>query len=173
MKTDRLFGQLAAINNAVHNLTYAIQKAATSYPAFTAMLDTLAKRHTAFPNFAALVQAEQGYFPSLPSAPDTYNTTELVDYGDGVFQTVETKFAELDLLALAYDITQEERLDPRRALRVKAEDSQPGAPRNEMLAAEVNQFSTGLKYLGKHAKIAALFMVSGFILIYVASVVLS
>ncbi len=61
-------------------------------------LNQITRRWTAFPSFAALLDAEGGYRPSL-GCPDT------------------AKVGALRVLADAYDASQAERGDPRRAMR--------------------------------------------------------
>lgn len=84
----------------------------------TVVLDNVAKDHTAFDDFAALAHADGGYFPSLHKAPlDDYNENEVVTLANGRKLTRKMQYAELDLLALAYNMAQEARGDNRRAFR--------------------------------------------------------
>lgn len=67
-------------------------------------LDSLTKTHLGFVDFSALVRSK--HTPYIPFKPDF----EVSDY----FKKV---YAELDFLALAYDMAQEVRGDYRRAYR--------------------------------------------------------
>ena len=64
--------------------------------------ELLTQKHTAFPSFAALLNAQGGYWPSLRTisgCPVGENETELTDLAD------------------AYDTAQQTRGDSRRACR--------------------------------------------------------
>lgn len=81
-------------------------------------LDEVTKRHTGFKFFVEMVHAPGGYFPSLPQAPSgRYPKAELVYMSSGHKISRELFYAQLDFLAMAYDMAQEARGDARRAFR--------------------------------------------------------
>jgi len=166
----------AEINRAVTQVANAFTNAAGFFPAFSSYLDTLTRRHTVFSDFTELVNAEQGYFPSLLSAPAEYDRLEIVALDCDLNGTAELMYAELDLLAVAYDITQESRDDRRRVLRVPVKTSlAAGDWVGDMNKAKAGEHPvvTTFKYLTKHLKAAALFTAFGMTLIYIAHVILS
>lgn len=104
--------------NKIGFLTSRLQFFRWDFNDLAKTLDELARSHTASESFGALLDAKGGYFPSLLKTPETkYDKTEIVHMNDGRKITAELHYAELDLLALAYDMMQEIRGDSRRAFR--------------------------------------------------------
>lgn len=83
------------------------------------MLDRLVSDHTAFKTFSYLVHAQGNYRPSIPKAPN--NIVELISKNyrlpSGRTISIQQYYAELDLLAICYDMAQEAKGDSRRAFR--------------------------------------------------------
>lgn len=121
MKTDMVknaFGNLAKLESGFLKVALATQHALNATESLVATFDNLTREHTAFQSFSQLVHAEGDYFPSLHKAPEgEYDKNELVFFACGRTITRELQYAELDLLALAYDMAQEARGDSRRAHR--------------------------------------------------------
>jgi len=115
------------LNASFLKVAEAFKNSAKSAAAFSAVFDNLTKSHTAFADFYEMLTAKGGYFPSLPrSIAETDSSAnpglqsalmELVTLSDGRKITSELYYAELDLLALAYDMAQAARGDNRRAFR--------------------------------------------------------
>lgn len=83
----------------------------------TIFFDQLTYDHTGFRNFGALINAPVNSYPSLPKAPQVYSLSQIFTLLSRRKVTAEIWYAELDLLALAYNIAQEARGDNRRAIR--------------------------------------------------------
>lgn len=105
------------VQDALARISDATHRAINSTNGLAAFLDNLAKDHTAFYSLADLINAKGGYFPSLMKADGGYFGLEIVTLPNGRKLTREMQYAELDLLALAYDLAQESRGDSRRAFR--------------------------------------------------------
>lgn len=101
----------AALENALPSLQMTAKDTGNA-------LDFLTREHTAFGYFSELVNAKGGYGPSLHKAPEHFHLkAEVVHMPSGRKITAEMRYAELDCLAIAYDIAQEARGDSRRAFR--------------------------------------------------------
>lgn len=104
----------------IEALTAALRKTGeTNIATLQTTLDSITSSHTAFGDFTKLIHAEGNYFPSLHKAPEKYRKSEMVTLGGAPLRKItrEQQYAELDLLALAYDMAQEARGDSRRAFR--------------------------------------------------------
>lgn len=102
----------------VRALTAAFQKTGRDLLTISEALDRITRSYTAFGSFWLLVNAAGNYRPSLLRAPErAYNRNEPVYLPDHRQVTREVYYAELDFLAIAYDLAQEQRGDSRRAYR--------------------------------------------------------
>lgn len=90
----------------IEALTAALSQIGKGIAGLADTLDGLTKTHTQFFTFSSLVHAVGR--PVIPKVADG-----CVAANDALKQY----FAELDLLALAYDMAQQARNDPRRAFR--------------------------------------------------------
>ncbi len=80
-------------------------------------LDGITRSNTAFASFEALVNAPGGYFPSFPTTPLAYSKNRVMRMANGREIKATVYYAELEMLAAAYDLFQEARGDKRRAFR--------------------------------------------------------
>lgn len=110
--------QIAEITAAVKRV--AIFSHTEDLRGLLAKLDRLTADHTTFSTFFAMVHAAAGgYLPSLSKAPGIASAPNIYyRFPCGRNVSFEQYFAELDLLALCYDMAQEARGDKRRAFRV-------------------------------------------------------
>lgn len=101
----------------IASLTLAAQAAGQhDITGLVAKLDEITSAHTAFTTFLSLLNAAGGYRPSIRVAPK--GIYHALPYGVRIEPTIDRMQAELDFLAMAYDMAQEARNDPRRAFRV-------------------------------------------------------
>lgn len=110
---------LATLESTSRRLADAYLHGMKSSAAFAeSVLDRLTNSHTAFSTFGELVSGTGDFHPHLQKAPEVYNLLGIVTMTtDGRKITREVYYAELDLLALAYNMAQEARGDNRRAFR--------------------------------------------------------
>lgn len=86
-------------------LTEALKKIGRTLPEILKTLDALTREHTGFPDFRSLIYAE-GNPPEFSKRPP-----------HPVSSFSQNIYAEYDLLALAYNMAQQARNDPRRSFR--------------------------------------------------------
>lgn len=110
MKTDKALAE-------IKTLTEALQKIGKPFAEILPTLDTITKSHTAFPTFQDLINAKGGFFPSIQRTPKNICKRSKWYLSDGRTISSEMRYAELELLALAYDMAQTARGDSRRAFR--------------------------------------------------------
>lgn len=120
----------ADLTAAYRRIAEAYIYGVTTFASFASIaLDGLTNSHTMFRTFSQLVNsfpsANCTHFPvnfahilRLQKTPEVYELGKIVTMATDDRQiTAEIYYAELDLLALAYDMAQEARGDNRRAFR--------------------------------------------------------
>jgi len=100
----------------IEALSTAIRFIGRDFAEIQTALDEITASHTSFPTFRDLLNAPN-YRPSLLQAPEDYYHSEIIHMTDGRKITAELRYAELDFLALAYNMAQKVRGDHRLAFR--------------------------------------------------------
>lgn len=109
--------KIKKITEALQQLGAAAHEVAPSFSELLTKLDEITRSYTSFNTFFRLVNRKGSYFPSLRKMPDNFDQFDIIVVGADREITMEQRYAELDLLALCYDMAQEARGDKRRAFR--------------------------------------------------------